>query len=212
VSAQVDWNTAGNTINTNEWFGAALGSTIPLRIETRANQPIEWYTGTFLRMRLNQFQNPTINGFNVPAHGFLGLSGNANFFTGVGPFSRLHLADNESNLLVNAQQWGYRLWQRNGITFTGNGDHSYIGQKYNGLDNTDLVLLWSNDPGAGQFAPDRLTIRFASAFDGAPSGATSDECLEAARFFPVDNTQVNFGLGDFFAGNLLDPVNIIDPT
>ncbi|MCB0774321.1 MAG: hypothetical protein KDB93_13210, partial [Flavobacteriales bacterium] len=39
------WNRlpGGNVISTTEWLGADFGSTIPLRIQTRANQPIEWY-------------------------------------------------------------------------------------------------------------------------------------------------------------------------
>ncbi|MBX2980453.1 MAG: tail fiber domain-containing protein [Flavobacteriales bacterium] len=211
--AQVDWNMGGNNVSLGtDYLGCDGTSTFPLHLRTIPDLSIDFSTSNLLRMRLYPNQVPTINGFAVPTSGFLGLSGNANFFNGVGPFSRLHLADNAFNLIVNAQQSGYRSWQRNGITFTGNGDHSYIGQKFNGLDNTDLLLLWSNDPGPDQFAPDRLTIRFASGFTGAPSGANSDECLEAARFYPVDVTQVNFGLGDFFAGNLADPVNIIDPT
>jgi len=44
ASAQVAWDTNGNTVAGADWFGADAGSTIPLRIRNDANQPIEWYT------------------------------------------------------------------------------------------------------------------------------------------------------------------------
>lgn len=42
-----------------------------------------------------------------------------------GPFSLLHLAAADNN----AQDISYLDWMKTGITFTGNEDHSYIGQK-----------------------------------------------------------------------------------
>ena len=62
----------GNVITTNEWFGAAPGSLIPLSFETRVNQPMLWTTNNFARMRLNEsLAGQTINGY-----GPLDLSGN----------------------------------------------------------------------------------------------------------------------------------------
>ncbi|MCC6577448.1 MAG: hypothetical protein IT228_08920 [Flavobacteriales bacterium] len=84
---------------------------------------------------LNTFANIAADGFTLltPDNGFLGQSPN-------GPFSRLHLA--EGGTTGNAQQWGYRPWMRNGVTFTGNSDQMYIGQKYT-YDNPD-------EPGSGE--------------------------------------------------------------
>lgn len=44
MSAQVAWDTNGNNITTNEWFGADNLSTIPLQIRHDANQPIWLFT------------------------------------------------------------------------------------------------------------------------------------------------------------------------
>jgi len=53
ASAQVAWDTDGNTVTgVADWFGADASSTAPLRIETRVNQPIEWYTNALRRMLL----------------------------------------------------------------------------------------------------------------------------------------------------------------
>ncbi len=122
-----DWNRlpGGNIINATEWLGADVGSTVPLRIETRANLPIDWYTTALHRMRLNETVATLVNpAFGFPGitwkTGYLGLSGRPGFFTaGPGPFSRLHLVDDvgADDPNVYAQIFGYRPWMRNGITF-----------------------------------------------------------------------------------------------
>lgn len=220
-SAQ-DWNRlpGGDIINGTEWLGADLGSTVPLRLETRVNQPIDWYTSAIQRARLYPTQTSNFN-TNYPAvqqDGFFALSGTTNFFTNAaspGAFSRLHLVDqagSATNPVFYAPTAAYRGWMRNGITFSGNADMGYIGQRYNGNDRTDMVIHWSNDAGTLAFAPDRLRFLFTTAQDGATSGATSLAGLEAMRFYPPRANEVFAGLGDFFAGNLVDPVNITEPT
>lgn len=81
-SAQ-DWNRlpGGDIINGTEWLGADLGSTVPLRLETRVNQPIDWYTSAIQRARLYPTQTSNFN-TNYPAvqqDGFFALSGTTNF-------------------------------------------------------------------------------------------------------------------------------------
>jgi uncharacterized protein (UPF0297 family) len=185
----------------------------PLRVRHDGNWPIEWYTDARRRMQLYQtLNNVSLNGFNGLNHsGYLGLSGNPAFFTFSLPFSRLHLADTSQFTGINAQALGFRPWQRNGITFTGNGDHGYFGQEHNGQDTTDMVLAWSNDFGIDEFSPDHLSIRFISNRTTAASGANSMKGLEAMRFFPVDRERVNVGIGDWFAGNISDP-SITEPA
>lgn len=62
----------------------------------------------------------------------------------------MHLAAADDN----AQDISYRDWMKTGITFTGNGDHSYIGQKIQEIDEeeqldyTDMVVHWSDNPGS----------------------------------------------------------------
>lgn len=96
-----DWNRVpgGDVITGTNWFGARPGSTIPLRIETRVNQPIQLYTNSVKRLRLNPTQTyATLNGYpNVNADGNVLISPNDNFINStVGPFTRLHLADGVS--------------------------------------------------------------------------------------------------------------------
>lgn len=155
-----DWNRlpGGDVINTTEYLGAALGSTVPLQLKTVGILPIDFYTTNTFRMRLNpRVTYPTFNGFSsVVADGFGLLSPNASFLATApyGPFSRLHLADGT----YDTQNFGYRSWQRNGITFTGNDDQGYIGQKYANLDETDMVIQWSDNPGFTKAAADGFTL------------------------------------------------------
>jgi hypothetical protein len=177
-------------------------------------------TSTIERARLYGTQTSNFNA-SYPAvaqGGFYALSGQPNFFTqggSPGPFSRLHLVDQAGNggtPIFYAPTAAYRGWMRNGVTFSGNADMGYIGQRYNGNDRTDMVIHWSNDAGTMAFAPDRLRFLFTTAQDAAPSGSSSVAGLEAARFYPARTDEVFMGLGDFFAGNLVDPTNITEPT
>lgn len=135
----------GHSGGTGDHLGWNAGTLQALEVRHDGNWPIQWWTDQLQWMMLNPLRQPTINTFTVETNGFLGLSGNANFFNSApGPFTRLHLADNDESQAINAQQFGFREWQRNGITFTGNADHGYIGQEHNGTDTTDMVILWSD--------------------------------------------------------------------
>jgi len=154
------WNRlpGGNNINAAEWLGADVLSTVPLRIETRANQPIDWYTHAIQRMRLYPTNSATLNTFTVPRNGFVAISPQPLFYNNPGPFSRLHLVDSvDNNVTTYAQDFGYRPWMRNGVTMTGNADQMYIGHKYaykDSVDHTsgeindrsDAVIEWSDNP------------------------------------------------------------------
>jgi hypothetical protein len=188
-----------------------------LEVKNEANQPIDWYTNAIQRMRLNPNVTSSMGPGNpfpgVARDGFLLLSGQPNAFTNVNsraPFTRLHLVDDETGLLnpvVYAQEHGYRPWQRNGITFTGNSDQSYIGHKYAGNDNTDFVIQWSDNPDGSPWGTDRFKILFTTQYSaGAAKGAATMEGLEAVRLWPKNNTEVNMGIGNFA------PVAVGDPT
>ncbi|MFN3876432.1 MAG: hypothetical protein ACK4L7_11035, partial [Flavobacteriales bacterium] len=123
-----------------------------------------------------------------------------------GPYTLLHLAAEGGN----AQQDSYRPWMNTGITFTGNRDHQYIGQKGKQSDYTDLVIHWSDNP--GEWLKDRLRFIFTSGYDGnASTGAQSEEGLEFMRFWPNRYEDPHVGVGDFYAANLADPT-ITAPT
>jgi hypothetical protein len=164
------------------------------------------------RMRINP-KDPysALGSFsNIPAEGFVGISPTKEFWgNGPGPFSRLHLAEPGS---INAQAIGYRPWQRNGISFTGNGDQGYIGQKYDNeeqeTDKTDMVVQWSDNP--GNWKGDRMRFIFTSRYDpGSPTGMNSLEGLEGMRLYPDEHDFINVGIGDFFAGGD-DPTERLD--
>jgi len=199
VSAQVAWDTNGNTVTGTDWFGADNTSTVPLRIRhDAADQPIEFHTAGDFRALINpRITYSTLGSFSsVPAHGFALITPNNSFFNTVkGPFTRLHLADGGAE---NAQQLAFRPWMSNGITFTGNADHGYMGQKYQGADITDMVVHWSDNPGNER--KDRLRFLFTSGYDpSASSGAQSVEGLEGMRLWPKSFREVNVGVGDFYA-------------
>jgi len=173
------------------------------------NGHIRWWTGSVERARLNQTGTYLVNNWAVNSAGFFGLSPDNTLWdpiTGTGPFTRQHLHNGGV-----PQQASFRNWMRNGTTFTGNQDHSYVGQKYGNVDFTDMVIHWSDNPGVQ--LKDRLRFLFTSGFNlFAPSGADSYEGLEAMRIFPVRNDEAYIGLGDFFAGNQAAPQTVVEPT
>jgi hypothetical protein len=130
----VDWFTGGNT--SLDPATSFLGTTDGVPINLRTNN--------LLRARLNNTTSYVISnpffGLQV-SDGYLGLSPNNTLWTSApGPFSRLHLHDGLTGVL----QSGYRTWMRNGVTFTGNRDHGYMGQRYYDEDQTDMVIQWSD--------------------------------------------------------------------
>ncbi|WKZ65026.1 MAG: tail fiber domain-containing protein [Flavobacteriales bacterium] len=177
-----------------------------MEVRHDGNFPIDWYTNAIQRMRLNPSWTTTIGAFPPQdASGYLGLCPTGTIWNGnPGAFSRLHLSDG-----TTPQQGSHRPWMRNGIAFTGNRDHGYLGQKANGADNTDMVLHWSDNPGVA--FKDRLRFIFTSAYMGVPSGAGSQEGLEAMRIFPARSDQAFVGIGDYYAGNLLSGGAITEP-
>ncbi|MBK9148094.1 MAG: tail fiber domain-containing protein [Flavobacteriales bacterium] len=189
----------------------ATMTTDPLEIKHEANQPIFMHTDNVWRLWMNETATyGMLGGYNnVPAPGFTLLGENvSNFRTNGGPgaFTLLHLAGDDDN----AQAASYRDWMRTGITLTGNADHQYIGQKGRTLDETDLIIHWSDNP--GEFLKDRMRFLFTSGHNSsATSGAESQEGLEFMRMFPLRVDEPHIGVGDFFAANLVD-ANITEPT
>ena len=189
--AQGQVTTLANSGASTDFLGwdATATNTFPLQVRHDLNQPIEWFTKRTERMRLNPDLLGTIGQFNnVNRDGYLLLSGQPDAFINPAsraPFTRLHLIDQATgflNPLVYAQQIGFRPWQQNGITFTGNSDQSYIGHKYMENDFTDLVLQWSDNPAPSQYGTDRMKFVFTTKFDpSAMKGAATYDGLEAMR-------------------------------
>ncbi|MBK6626497.1 MAG: hypothetical protein IPJ87_16310 [Flavobacteriales bacterium] len=136
-SAQVvDWHITGNGSTS---FGTHFAGT---------TDNVQFTIRTYDKVRLvvNKEDNYDIGSFSLlPTAGFVGISPSSYFWdNGPGPFSRLHLAEPGAN---GFQGISYRPWMRNGVTFTGNSDHGYVGQRYYGHDSTDMVIHWSDNPG-----------------------------------------------------------------
>lgn len=198
------------------WNAATLQA---LDIRHDGNYAIDWYTNAIRRATLRPDATYTIGSYTGQVRdGALLLSPDVDgFISGgaPGPFSALHLA----GVGVNWQEQTFRPWMRNGVTFSGNSDLGYLGQKcmlVGGIgteisDRTDMVAHWSGDP-SGEYGPDRFRFLFTGGYTTATSGWHSTEGLEAMRMTPIDSATVNVGIGDFYAGNLVDPPNINEPT
>jgi hypothetical protein len=124
----------------------------------------------------------------------------------------LHLVDDVGADVPNvyAQIFGYRPWMRNGITFTGNSDQSYIGHKYVGDDNTDFIIQWSDNPNGSPWGVDRMKFVFSSTYTGASRGMNSMDGMEAMRMWPSGPLSVNVGIGDFAPAGVGDPTERLD--
>lgn len=216
LSAQ-PWDIAGNSgLNLNNNY-----------VGNNDNVHLNFRTDSLFRMRLWNTNNATLNTFNVPRNGFLGVSQQPLFFTnGPGAFSRLHLVDSvDTNPTTYAQDFGYRPWMRNGVTMTGNGDQMYIGQKYTYVDSmdygsgevidaSDAVIEWSDNPDDTQYETDRLRFMFTNDYQVAgpePFGARSLEGMEAMRIYIPTDTTAHVGIGDFFRAGVINGQNE-DPT
>ena len=175
-------------------------------------------TSNLLRAQLNErVTYPTLGAFtNVIADGYTLLTGEPDAITNVNsraPFSRLHLVDDAGTMAPNvyAQEYGFRNWMRNGITFTGNSDQAYIGQRYAGDDNTDFVIQWSDNVSGSQWGTDRLKFVFSTQYDPlAHEGAATEDGLEVMRLWPHSNLDVNVGIGNFAPPGVGDPTERLD--
>ncbi|MBS1546721.1 MAG: hypothetical protein JSU02_05015 [Bacteroidetes bacterium] len=186
----------GNNGTASNFLGwdANPANNFPLQIRHDGSWPIDFWTSQSFRARINpRMTYPSLNSFmNIPADGFTLITPDNGFLSQAprGPFSRLHLA--EGGQTGNAEQWGYRPWQKNGITFTGNDDQGYLGQKYRGGDPgfTDMVMQWSDNPGVAR--ADRLRFIFTSQFHpGTSSGMNSEEGQEGMRLWPTYYRGIN---------------------
>ncbi|HNO05807.1 MAG TPA: hypothetical protein PKK49_10980, partial [Flavobacteriales bacterium] len=66
AQAQQDWNRlpGGDVINSTEYLGARLGSSVPLVLKTVPALPIDFYTTDIFRARINpRVQYPLLNTF-----------------------------------------------------------------------------------------------------------------------------------------------------
>ncbi|MGB6048908.1 MAG: hypothetical protein WBG34_15025 [Flavobacteriales bacterium] len=200
-SQSPEWLTSGNT--GQHPVLDFLGNQDPVPMNIR--------TDNVRRMRLNFGETYGIGSFpNQAKYGSLLLCPKVDGFYNngaKGPYSLLHLAADN----YNAQQASYRPWMNVGVTFTGNNDHDYMGQKAGDLDHTDMVAHWSDNP--GEHLKDRFRFIFTSGYDAhASTGAQSEEGLEFLRMWPAKYDDPRIGIGDWYAANLADPVNVTEPS
>ncbi|MCL4282966.1 MAG: tail fiber domain-containing protein [Flavobacteriales bacterium] len=74
-----------------------------------------------------------------------------------------------------------------------------MGQKYSTLDNTDVVIQWSDNPADSPWGVDRMRFIFTNGYNGSTTGARSMEGLEGMRLYPKNDNEMNVGIGDFYA-------------
>ena len=202
-------------LQAQEWFDTGNTTMHPVNnfIGNIDNVPFNFRTHNLRRMQLLETRETnTINGYtNIEQNGYLGISRQPGLFNGVGPYSRLHLMDSTSNSVnVDMNAAGFRPWMQNGITMTGNGDQCYMGHKYRGADESDLVLQWSDDAEYDPYLTDRLRFIFTNDPDGiSTTGAKSLEGLESFRIFVPSDDEAFVGIGDWFAAGV-DPDERLD--
>lgn len=216
-----DWRRGGNLAappgqgGTNNIFG------------TFFNSPIYTYTNSLPRMKLNGATTSDINGYtNNDTEGFLLLGNDAtsfggpNLYTDLGAYSLLHLNGSTGNDL---QEYGYRPWMRTGVTFTDNSDLSYFGLRAlgraNQLDNTETVIMWSDNPVNNQWGPDKMVFRF-SGWGGNDGATVSQNRLSTTDLDGLHVAQFTgygfMGLGNTFGtdvgtmgANYIDPQSLL---
>ncbi len=166
-----------------DYVGWDGNTNVPLMVRHNNNHRIEWYTDSIQRMQLNATTTDSIGYFaNQVKDGSLLLCPDVDQFYAngaPGPYSLLHLADGLTNVMTSD-----RTWMNIGVAFTGNRDMGYIGQMAHGVNRTDMVFHWSDDP--GEATTDRARFLYTRGFNAlVPTGATSAEGLEGMRLFAV---------------------------
>ncbi len=201
---------ADNNGGFGSFLGWNAGANQVLEVKNEANQPIQWFTDAIQRMMLQETATYGIGQYNgqVKEGALLLCPDVAQFYTNgaPGPYSLLHLAAEDGN----ASEDSYRPWMNTGITFTGNRDHGYVGQKAGATDYTDMIVHWADNP--GEYLKDRMRFLFTSGHDAnATHGAQSLEGLEFMRMWPDRYENPHIGVGDFFGAALTDPL-VSEPT
>ncbi|MCB0793983.1 MAG: tail fiber domain-containing protein, partial [Flavobacteriales bacterium] len=213
----------GNFGGVGDYSGWNGNTAIPLEVRHNGNDHIQWFTDSIQRMQLYKTQTTwQIQDFNnIKQNGYLAISDQPLFFSQtVGPFSRLHLVDScDNNPVHYAQQFGFRPWMKNGITFTGNQDQSYVGQKYSGTtsanDSTDMVIQWSDNDDESPWPTDRLRFLFTDDYDNTnqpETGAQSMEGLESFRIYIPNDSEAFVGVGDWWKATVANGYSMVDPA
>lgn len=185
-----NWSTSLNG-TTPLFFGTAAGNNYPLRFYTFGNE----------RMYLNQDLTNNINSQgNMARNGYLGLGRNFtpsfSWNNTTGPYSLLHLNGDDGTFM---QQFGYRNWMKNGITFTANDDIMFVGPKRVGAnDVTNAVFAWGDNGLGGSSGPDNMIFTF---IGGTGTGTDLDGGGPDGREIMRLSGPGNVGIGPRFYNN-----------
>lgn len=179
----------------------------------------------WLRNQSNDGIRVIDNASNAPSFVFNGVTNSGNRFgmiavglaTGIGnagaPWSRLHLVHNFNG----DNQAGFRSFMRNGVTFSGNDDVMYVGQKHTFTgstevnDETDALFAWFDDalPVGSTSTHNNATFRFLTTPNasnvGSAGGTEGLEMLRLRPFRSASNAAIQgyVGIGDWAAGSNL---------
>ena len=115
--AQGQSSTLSHSGGPGDHLGWNAGTLQALEVRHDGNQRIEWYTDALRRMSLYPNVNNVVNSYTINQTGYFGLSDQPAFFTGSGPFSKIHLVEamGSTNPVNYAQELGYRESARTAI-------------------------------------------------------------------------------------------------
>ncbi|MBW6481680.1 MAG: tail fiber domain-containing protein [Vicingaceae bacterium] len=189
------------------------------QLRNRENTPMKFFTTNRERIHVNADRTVTLDGYNVPTNGFVGIGNpsQGGILPGLwdqrGPFSLLHL-NGRTGLNSFVFAGGYRPWMRTGITFSDQIDLGYVGLRsvFPPGNINEMVINMSNDPAPG-FGPDDIVFRFSVAGNG---NTTIDDDFDAyndldGRHLARFTGSGDFGLGPVF-GVVQSNANYVRPA
>ena len=153
TSAQINWQKGGN-------FSTPPGSTPSLGTAAGYNAPLNIITNGVNRARLNATLTTPINGVTQNVDGYFGIGPNG-YFAANSPKTMLHL-QGPDNTTSGGSAFGWRSWMKTGMLVVENSDAMYVGMKNQGpgINKSDAVIAWSDDPSAASNGPDKLRFIF----------------------------------------------------
>ncbi|MBW6481444.1 MAG: tail fiber domain-containing protein [Vicingaceae bacterium] len=209
VNTTTKYTDLSTGFNANDGFevGYSSSSTIPFstfaQLRNRENTPMKFFTTNRERIHVNADRTVTLDGYNVPTNGFVGIGNpsqgglNPGLWDQRGPFSLLHLNGRTGfNSFVFAG--GYRPWMRTGITFSDQIDLGYVGLRsvFPPGNINEMVINMSNDPLAS-FGPDDIVFRFTVTGNG---NTTIDDDFDVYNDLDGRHLARFTGSGDFGLG------------
>lgn len=159
ANAQISY-TSNSFGTATDYVGWDNTNNFPLEIRHNGNFPINTYTNTTHRMKINPDLTTTINSVTQSFSGFVGIAPNG-YFANNTPITLLHLiGPDNSGYGIGG---GWRRWMSTGIFINEHSDGMYIGMKpvIGATNRSNAVINWNDDPFTGSV--DKLSFVFTQA-------------------------------------------------